>query len=252
MLPNPPTVVTEAASAVAQTTATLNATVDPNGGEVGECKLEYGTTGSYGASVPCSSLPGTGTNPIAVSAFLGGLSPNTTYHFRISATDAGGTSRGADQALLTPPTPPLEAGSQGVLPSQESKAPPVPDAKLTRTSLTVSPSGSVSAKVTCPSGESSCTGTVVLQTLTAVSAATTGHQPKHKPAVLMLASRSFTVAGGQAKVVTLQLSATARALLAHAHVLRVRATITARDPAGAKHTVQTIVTLRPPKATGHH
>ncbi len=44
----PPTVVTGAASSVAQTSATLNATVNPNGGAVSECKFEYGTTASYG------------------------------------------------------------------------------------------------------------------------------------------------------------------------------------------------------------
>ena len=43
-LPNAPTVVTKAATSVAQTTATLNATVNPNGGDVSECKFEYGTT----------------------------------------------------------------------------------------------------------------------------------------------------------------------------------------------------------------
>ena len=39
-----PTVVTKTASSIAQTTATLNATVNPNGGEVSSCKFEYGTT----------------------------------------------------------------------------------------------------------------------------------------------------------------------------------------------------------------
>ena len=43
-LPNAPTVVTTPASSVTQTTATLNATVNPNGGEVSDCKFEYGTT----------------------------------------------------------------------------------------------------------------------------------------------------------------------------------------------------------------
>ena len=104
--PNPPTVVTEAASAVTQTTATLNATVNPNGGEVSECKFEYGTTTAYGSSAPCSSLPGSGTSPVAVSASVTGLAANTTYHFRISATNAGGTSKGSDQTFKTLPSPP--------------------------------------------------------------------------------------------------------------------------------------------------
>ena len=248
-LPNPPTVVTEAASLVTQTTASLNATVNPNGGEVSECKLEFGTTEAYGSSVSCSSLPGTGASPVAVSASVGGLSPNTTYHFRIVATNPGGTSRGADRALATPAA--LAGGA--VLPARESKAPAVPDAKLTSTSLTVSPSGIVSANVSCSTGESSCTGTVALQTLTAVSAGTPGHQSKqHKPAVLMLASGSFRVAGGKVETVTLHLSARARALFAQTHVLRVRATIAAHDPTGATHSANTIVTLRALKAARHH
>ncbi len=58
--PNAPTVETKAASAIAQTTATLNATVNPNGGEVSECKFEYGTTTAYGSTRPCAALPGSG------------------------------------------------------------------------------------------------------------------------------------------------------------------------------------------------
>src|SRR5580700_68204 len=76
----PPTVVTGIASPVGQTTATLNATVNPNGGEVSDCKLEYGPTASYEKSVPCTPSPGSGTGPVAVSAALENLSPNTTYH----------------------------------------------------------------------------------------------------------------------------------------------------------------------------
>ena len=88
-LPNAPTVETTAASALTQTTATLNATVNPNGGEVSECKFEYGTTEAYGSTASCASLPGSGTSPVAVSAAVTGLTANTTYHFRISATNAG-------------------------------------------------------------------------------------------------------------------------------------------------------------------
>jgi hypothetical protein len=98
-----PTVVTGAASAVGSSTATLNATVNPNGGEVGECKLEYGTTTSYGSSAPCTPSPGSGTSPVAVSAAVSGLTANTTYHFRVSASNAGGTSSGSDQTFKTSP-----------------------------------------------------------------------------------------------------------------------------------------------------
>jgi phosphodiesterase/alkaline phosphatase D-like protein len=103
---NTPTVVTEPASAIALTTATLNATVDPNGGEVSKCEFEYGTSEAYGQTAPCSAQPGSGTSPVAVSAAIGSLAINTTYHFRISATNAAGTSRGSDEMFRTLPNAP--------------------------------------------------------------------------------------------------------------------------------------------------
>jgi hypothetical protein len=119
-----------------------------------------------------------------------------------------------------------------------------PEAKLVATTLSASPSGALTLKVTCPSGESSCTGTITLRTLTAVSAS--AH--KKKKAILTLASGSFSVVGGQVKAVSLHLSSAARALLAHLHVLRARATLVAHDASGASHTTTVTVTLRAAKA----
>ncbi len=99
-----PAVLTGAASAVRSGAATLNATVNPNGASVTECKFEYGTTTAYESSAHCPS-PGSGTSPIAVSTPIQGLSANTTYHFRISATNAGGTSKGSDETFKTQPAP---------------------------------------------------------------------------------------------------------------------------------------------------
>jgi hypothetical protein len=101
-LPNPPTAETAAASSLAATSAMLGATVNPNGGEVSDCRFEYGTTIAYGSTVSCASLPGSGSSPIAVLADVTGLTASTTYHFRIVATNSGGTSEGADQIFTTP------------------------------------------------------------------------------------------------------------------------------------------------------
>ena len=59
---------------ITETTATLNATVNPSGETVTECKFEYGTSTSYSSSAPCSSLPGSASSPVAVSAEITGLS----------------------------------------------------------------------------------------------------------------------------------------------------------------------------------
>jgi hypothetical protein len=105
-LPNPPSVLTGVASAVAQTSATLEATVNPEGGAVSDCHFDYGSTSSYGSSAPCVSRPGSGTSPVAVSASVAGLSANTTYYFRVVATNSGGTSYGSEQNVNTLPTLP--------------------------------------------------------------------------------------------------------------------------------------------------
>ena len=264
----PPTLEAKAASLLTQTSATLNAMVNPNGAEVSECKFEYGTTNSYGQSAPCSSLPGSGTSPVAVSASLTGLTANTTYHFRISASNLGGSSYGTDRTLPTLPNPPTVVTLLSLLTREPSatvaaevnanggtvpKAPPIPNAELASTSLTASSSGTVSVKITCAGGESRCTGAVTLSTLRAVIASVTGHQSKkRKAAILTLAAGSFKVVGEHATTVKLHLSGKARTLLARTHALHARATIVAHDPTGATHTTQTIVTIRAAKATHGH
>src|SRR5207248_441771 len=97
-----PAVSTGAATSIAQSSATLHASVDPNGFAVSECKFEYGPTTSYGSSAPCTPAPGSGESPVAVSAALESLAENSTYHFRIVATSLlGGTSVGADRSFTT-------------------------------------------------------------------------------------------------------------------------------------------------------
>jgi hypothetical protein len=131
----PPTVLGGAASAISQSTAILNATVNPNGTEATDCHFEYGTSTAYGASAPCSSLPGSGLTATAVSAQLVGLAAGTTYHFRIVATGTGGgTSYGNDQTLSTvPSSPPI------VLPPVNLLAPSISGKTVAGYSLTSSP-----------------------------------------------------------------------------------------------------------------
>ncbi len=97
-----PAVVTGAASAITQVSATLHATVNPEGATVTECKLEYGTLLSYGQTAPCVPSPGSGATAVKVSAEASSLSASTEYHYRIVAENAGGASYGKDKTFKTP------------------------------------------------------------------------------------------------------------------------------------------------------
>jgi PKD repeat protein len=99
-----PTAVTGQASSVGQTAAQLNASVNPNGNATA-CSFQYGPTVSYGSSAPCAPSPGSGTSAVATSAAITGLSPGTTYHFRVVAESPSGTRAGADEAFATQATP---------------------------------------------------------------------------------------------------------------------------------------------------
>ena len=100
-LPNAPTVVTKPASSIAQTTATLNATVNPNGGDGQRMQIRIRHDDRLRIERAVLLAAGVRDSPVAVSAAVTGLSANTTYHFRISATNAGGTSKGADETFKT-------------------------------------------------------------------------------------------------------------------------------------------------------
>jgi hypothetical protein len=62
--------------------------------------FQYGTTRAYGAQTPLASV-GKGTTTVAVSQSIGALQSNTTYHYRILATNAAGAKPGGDRAFLT-------------------------------------------------------------------------------------------------------------------------------------------------------
>jgi hypothetical protein len=98
-----PDVVTEpTATFVGQHVAAVHGTVDPNAASVSRCVVEYGTGPDYGAAQPCApSVVGNGDAPVPVGVDLDGLLPGTTYHFRFSATNSGGTAYGADRTLRT-------------------------------------------------------------------------------------------------------------------------------------------------------
>ncbi len=101
--PPPPTATTEGASAITASTATLSASVNPNGADT-HYYIEYGTTPALfeaTAPAPPGSDVGAGTTPVHATAELSGLSPFTTYYYRVVASSSSGTTYGQEKSFKT-------------------------------------------------------------------------------------------------------------------------------------------------------
>jgi plastocyanin len=94
----PPVVITNAATNVTPSSATLNGSLDPHGLST-TVHFQYGTTASYGSATPMQTQNGNTYRTIAAN--INGLTPHTTYHFRMVATNTGGTRMGSDRTFTT-------------------------------------------------------------------------------------------------------------------------------------------------------
>lgn len=97
--PPKPTVTTEAASGITSIGATLNGSVNPNGGST-TYKFEYGTKEKElnKATAPVSDLTGSTSQKVKAEV---SLEPGTKYYFRIFASNAGGASTGSELNFTT-------------------------------------------------------------------------------------------------------------------------------------------------------
>lgn len=97
-----PPVVTTGAASPDDTSAELVGTIDTFGAQT-TYHFEYGLTGNYGARVPVNreGLAGSSRTPRTFQQTAKGLQPGTEYHYRLVATNAAGTSYGADRTFTT-------------------------------------------------------------------------------------------------------------------------------------------------------
>jgi hypothetical protein len=94
-----PTAVTGASSAVSNGGATLSGTVNP-AGQPTTYAFEYGTSAHYTEQTAVQSA-GASSTTTTVGTELKGLQPGTTYHYRLLASNSGGTNAGADASFKT-------------------------------------------------------------------------------------------------------------------------------------------------------
>ncbi|MGH9123792.1 MAG: putative glycoside hydrolase [Acidimicrobiales bacterium] len=92
-----PTVRTAAAVVNSTTQATVNGVVNP-GGQATTYQVDYGPTAGYGTSSSAQSA-GAGTTNVTESTVLSGLPAGTLVHYRYEATNATGTTYGADRTV---------------------------------------------------------------------------------------------------------------------------------------------------------
>ena len=104
---SPPSVSTVAASSITTTGAQLNGSVNPEGSATA-FHFEYGTTTNYGSSTTAGSA-GSGLSSVTFSTTVNALTQGTAYHYRLVATNSGGTTSGNDMSFTTVASPPVQA-----------------------------------------------------------------------------------------------------------------------------------------------
>jgi hypothetical protein len=173
----------------------------------------YGLTPGYGSATAPQDL-GAGNGPAAFIAGLTGLTPNTTYHFDVVATNGDGTTASGDRTFTT--LPPVSAS----ITSASTSGPTL--------SLTIACGGG--------SGGGACAGPITLtshvtaQSGNTVAVTSRKHKPKkHKPKrvtkVVTVGKSSYLVAVGKRVTVKINLNSTGQKLLAQRYTLPTTLTV---------------------------
>ena len=222
-LTRPPSVVTGSASGVGQSSATVSGSVTPNG-EATTFGFDYGITTLYGAQAPAPRDPNVRSAASAqpVRATLAGLAANTTYHFRIVATSAGGTSYGGDQTFTTLPNPPaVVTGAASAATQTAARIASLIAGQLTRAGTAAKIAallkrGGIVIALNAPEA-----GTAVIGWYEVPPGARLAKKTKAKP-ILVASGMLIFRAAGTARI-TIKLTVAGKRLLKHAKQLKLTA-----------------------------
>ncbi len=95
-----PDVSTGAVTGLSASSVVLGGSVIPDPENAGTgtvtCEFEWGTSKAFGHVTPCPGSPGEGPVPVPVSAVLDGLEPDTTYFYRLVASNGNGANGGEE------------------------------------------------------------------------------------------------------------------------------------------------------------
>jgi hypothetical protein len=203
-----PAVSTGSASNITETSAILVGTVNAGGLDT-TYHFDYRTADGY--SLRTADAKGSPNGAVVpVTATLSALQPGTLYHYRLVATNATGTTEGADQTFQTPgppgvntgpgtgaPTDPATGSAPGTLPAG-------PGASQNATLSLLGKPGvrrhSVSFKVACKLAACHLNATLIAQ--------------PRKRAGQLVGAASTVIPAGASRTITISLNATGRRLQA--------------------------------------
>jgi hypothetical protein len=228
----PAAATTGAPSAITDTSATFTGTVEPNGAPT-TYYFQYGTTAAYGSSTAPTDA-GAGQGVVAASTAVAGLSPETTYHYRLVAENSGGIRQGADRIFTTnaagTPTPPPAAPAS---PAVQAFA----GVKLVSTRLALK-AGVITVRLSCPAATAGrCTGATKLS-------ARRRRTSSRAAGPVSLGRARFSIAAGTRATVKVRVSRAGRRLFARTSRVSGRAATAAQSGAGESKTTVAAVTIR--------
>ena len=225
-----PVVTTGDANVVAPTAASMSGTVNPLRSPT-TYVFEYGPTTAYGSTTAAQPLPSVAAT-IPVGGAAGGLTPGTTYHYRLVATNEGGKTLGADRTLALPSA--QSGGPGGTVTGGPRSAPndrSGPRMSIVNRVLVLSASHRVRVTVRCPRVETfGCHGSVRIEV-------------PGKPSARRLGAGRFRMGGGQSREVQVTIAASRLSPLRGNWRKRVRVVVNGVDAAGNVTTTAARVAL---------
>lgn len=211
-----PAVSAVSSSNVAASSGVISATIDPENAST-QTHIEYGQTTGYGSQTSAVAT-GSGVASSSFTSTLSGLSPGTTYHYRVVATNAFGTATSDDHVFTTSA-------------DQPSGGPTLKQ-------------GTVLQKLKCLT-TFTCLGTITFVFSSGGGAGDVARASRDGGARrVVLGHSSYRVTAHQAKGIRIKLNRRGRRLLKRHHRLRVVEIITSRGRHGHTATYRRVVVLK--------